>query len=44
MSACALTGHRVLGKGFSRERLEQCLRALIAEGGGYLLLRHGAGV
>ena len=32
MSACALTGHRVLGKGFSRERLEQCLRALIAEG------------
>lgn len=32
MSACALTGHRVLGKGFSRERLEQCLRSLIAEG------------
>ena len=28
----ALTGHRVLGKGFSRTKLERALRALIAEG------------
>ena len=32
MSACALTGHRVLGGSFSRKKAEDALRALIAEG------------
>ena len=33
MSSCAVTGHRVLGKNFSAERLEEALRSLCAEGG-----------
>ena len=32
MSACALTGHRVLGGSFSRKKAEAALRFLIAEG------------
>ena len=32
MSSCAVTGHRVLGKNFSAERLEEALRSLCAEG------------
>lgn len=32
MSACACTGHRVLGKNFSAEALERAMRALIGKG------------
>lgn len=32
MSSVAVTGHRVLGRNFSAQRLEDALRSLIAEG------------
>lgn len=32
MNACAVTGHRVLGKNFSAAKLESALRSLAAEG------------
>ncbi len=32
MNACAVTGHRVLGKNFSAAKLEKALRSLAAEG------------